>query len=750
MKTEMTCRNCGSEFTIRDTDRGGQVPCPLCGKDVPVAVPVGTVLPTAKLLPTAPPATPPVARAIPATPVRVNPIPVSPRRAEATRPRRRSDPDGEEYDREADRAVNLHSTAIWVLIGLGVVVVFVGLAVGIWLISRTSEDTAGNGGGGSNDGFVEPKPHWDPNRDPGAAQPPSPLVPPVFAPVKEPEWRSVPNADGFEALVPGVMSPPSEFRPLGVNLALGGRDGVKGKKYGSLTVNVFQVVFCGFEIHYADFPDGPFDAEEMMRKMHIEIRPEWPVKTVTLAGHPAVEIAAGVTRQNIQGVVIRGTKVGPRFFTVKFTYLNPDLSPKWPEYRDKFFANFRITLDPNTPAPPPMPRGTPPPGRANPNALPGVEPAPSPGPVTPYAVAKVQPFWGAVFVPEKNEVLTVGPRLTGNFGRGGGVLRRYSLPEFRLKGSYPMPRAATRVVHDPVSSTLYCTTLSGTRPDTTIRDSERVVAFGDIEAYDLNPIWKGSAAEKDELKPAFVVPFSGAKLTGLDLSRDGQWLYTVRTTQMTKPRGWKASLVRVNVGQRKVLDPLDLPAPVLQAALSPDGGTIYLSEIQLSEFDGEAPGAGQGGKIDVVDVSGWRFRQNFILAGTILDTVITADNARLVCGIKEKVGGNLLSVSASSGEVVPLEPATDPNRAAGYVGTTKRGHRLVASVRQAEGVDVYEILDLGRKNGLKLLARGKEAAGTPARTPLGGHFYLSPDGRFAIFQVGVVIDVENPAKKPPG
>jgi hypothetical protein len=90
----------------------------------------------------------------------------------------------------------------------------------------------------------------------------------------------------------------------------------------------------------------------------------------------------------------------------------------------------------------------------------------------------------------------------------------------------------------------------------------------------------------------------------------------------------------------------------------------------------------------------------------------------------------------------------DPARVAGYVGVTGTGKRLVTAARQAEGVDVYEVTTLSQPDGLKLLARGKEAAGTSARTPLGGHFYLSPDGRYAAFQVGAVIDVENPTKKP--
>jgi hypothetical protein len=137
-----------------------------------------------------------------------------------------------------------------------------------------------------------------------------------------------------------------------------------------------------------------------------------------------------------------------------------------------------------------------------------------------------------------------------------------------------------------------------------------------------------------------------------------------------------------------------------------------------------------------------------VMTAPVLDLSLTKDGSRLVCGVQGKGGPAVAAAPAAGGDVVAFDPPADAARSAGYVAVTPDGKRVVAAARQAEGVDVYEVTDLGRKDGLKLIARGKEAAGGAARAPLGGHFYLSPDGRYAVFQVGAVIDLANPTKKP--
>jgi hypothetical protein len=720
-----------------------------------------TVLPVAKLLPSKPASGVIVP---PAAPIRVAPVPVpvSPAADSPRPPRRRTARRDEDDDDFPDRTPRKSPVGTLVIISLIGLVLAGGLTAGIIVLVRaTSSSDSADGGTPNKDGYVDPKPLWDPNKDPNrqpAAAPPAndpfvppfnpaPVVPapaPAPVPAKEPEWKAVENADGFEAKVPGELKLRDGFPYL-----RSGRMTVVGKTYEhQFPVSVPGVVHIRVRIDYTDVPaEYAFDLEKVLREVSgLRTGPATPAKW---SGLTSLEIVQPFGNASVW--TARGVKVGPRFFMVRCDTWNPfNQHPKTDEYRAKVFDSFKITFDEKTPAPPPVDAfGRP---LAGGNPVP-VAPTPvAPTAVTaPFVIAKPQPFWGAVFLPDTNELLTVGPRLLGNFGRGGGVLRRYTLPGFELKASYPMPRAATRAVYDVASATLYCTTLAGARPDASIRDSERVVAFGDVEAYDLGPVFKGTASEKDELKPTFTVPFSGSKLTGLDLSPDGKWLYTVRTTPLgtpTKPRGWKASLVRIDVSQRKMVDPIDLPTPVLHMKLSPDGKTIYLAEIQLSEFGGEILGAGQVGKVDAIDVVGWRLKHNLILNAPVLDVAVTKDGTRLVCGVQGRSGPGVAVSATAGGDVIGFDPSADTARVAGYVAVTDTGKRIVTSARLAEGVDVYEVTDLGRKDGLKLLARGKEAAGAAAHTPLGGHFYLSPDGRFAVFQVGSVIDVDAPTRKP--
>jgi hypothetical protein len=672
---------------------------------------------------------------------------------------RRDDDDDDDVDREPRKS----PVGVLVLVSLLGLLIVGGLTAGIIILVRNagSGDSTDGSKPSSKDGYFEPKQLWDPKNDAGQPapvpafnppvpvfQPPVNIAPPI--PAKEPDWVPVENADGFEAKVPGTMTVRDGFP-----LMRTGRMYIRGKTYSMFPpASVFGVAHISVQIDYVDIPtEFTFDTEKVLREMtHLRTGPAVVAK---LSDRDAMEVSE--TFGGVSTKTARGVKVGPRFFFVKCDTSNHgNRFPKSEEYAKKVFDSFKITYDEKTPAPAPVdafgrpvPAGEPAPG--SPFVPPAVAPATAGSANAPYVVARLQPFWAAVFLPDKNEMLTVGPRLSANFGRGGGVLRRYALPGFQLKASYPMPRAATRAAYDVATSTLYCTTLTGTRPDTTIHDGERVVAFGDVEAFDLGPVFKGTASEKDDLKPAFTVPFSNAKLTGLDLSPDGKWLYTVRTTQLgspTKPRGWKASLVRIDVSQRKVLDPIDLPAPVLGMKLSSDGQTIYLAEIQLSDFGGEILGAGLAGKVDAVDVAGWRVKHNVVMIAPVQDLSLTKDGSRLVCGVLARSGPAVASAAATGAEGAFGFGPLDSARVAGYVGVTGTGKRLVAAARQAEGVDVYEVTNLSQPDGLKLLARGKEAAGTSARTPLVGHFYLSPDGRYAAFQVGAVIDVENPTKKP--
>src|SRR5262249_10562212 len=96
------------------------------------------------------------------------------------------------------------------------------------------------------------------------------------------------------------------------------------------------------------------------------------------------------------------------------------------------------------------------PGFQPPGSTPGA-PGFQPGGVTvPPAVINLErePFLAIAFDPERKEVFTVGAR-TGAGGRPVGVLRRYSYPEFQLKGTHYLPHTGTVAAIDLNKGVLY-------------------------------------------------------------------------------------------------------------------------------------------------------------------------------------------------------------------------------------------------------------------------------------------------------
>ncbi len=82
----------------------------------------------------------------------------------------------------------------------------------------------------------------------------------------------------------------------------------------------------------------------------------------------------------------------------------------------------------------------------------------------------------------------------------------------------------------------------------------------------------------------------------------------------------------------------------------------------------------------------------------------------------------------------------------GYAEFSLDGKKLFLSSWHNAGVDVYAVEDAGKTNGMKL----KHSIRTAKRAPVGGNFVLTPDGKFAIFNNGLVIDTNNVGGELPG
>src|SRR4030095_274671 len=104
-------------------------------------------------------------------------------------------------------------------------------------------------------------------------------------------------------------------------------------------------------------------------------------------------------------------------------------------------------------------------------------------------------------------------------------------------------------------------------------------------------------------------------------------------------------------------------------------------------------------------------KHNVSLQAPVRDLALAKDGTRLVGGVQTRAGMTVVAATAAGGgDVIAFDPPTDPARVAGYIAISPTGKRVVASARQAEGIDVYEVTDLNRKDGLKLVARGKQTA----------------------------------------
>ena len=74
----------------------------------------------------------------------------------------------------------------------------------------------------------------------------------------------------------------------------------------------------------------------------------------------------------------------------------------------------------------------------------------------------------------------------------------------------------------------------------------------------------------------------------------------------------------------------------------------------------------------------------------------------------------------------------------GYVRFDQTGKKLFVSSWHGSGLDVYDVTDASSANGLKL----KASIRTVRKGTVGGHFILSPDSQFVVFNDGLVVEVD--------
>ncbi|QEL20338.1 zinc finger domain-containing protein [Limnoglobus roseus] len=456
----------------------------------------------------------------------------------------------------------------------------------------------------------------------------------------------------------------------------------------------------------------------------------------------------------------RLVQVGCRVFVFRFT--------GWEAFGDKasieeakktFYDSVTITFDAATPAPvdPALrPRNNP---RFPPNPVPpGFDPGfpvlggQMPGGLGSLKLAgRIDPFISAVMFPDRQEAFTVALR-PGS--RTAGELRRYEYPGFKLKNTYLLPFAGTFAAGSDKTNRLAITTLA--RVDG-YADGERSIVVGDVQLFDLKPIFDGKTQQREELKPLTTLTQpANTRLVGLEISPDGDTVYYLGLAKGTTPaKPFRVKLTRADTATGKVQGSLDLPEPAWRTRLSADGSKLFAAEVPLNAAG--SPMHTRSTNIVTVDLARWHVeRTDQVAAGTAFDFVPLSSDS-LVASVIPIGGGTSYALWSlqQPAQATSLDTPGQQPLSHGYIARTPDGKRFVTSSVGRFGqpvVEVYDVSDWKAGTGFTKVASARVAKvidqpGEPG-VNLGHNFELTPDGQYAIFcDTGAVVDLSAAGKK---
>jgi hypothetical protein len=417
---------------------------------------------------------------------------------------------------------------------------------------------------------------------------------------------------------------------------------------------------------------------------------------------------------------------------------------------------------------------------------------------------KLDPFITSAFDAENKEFYTVEPRQIAA-GRFGGTLRRYSYPAFNSLNKVNLAQLGFRSVIDPKGSLLYVAVATNAL-SVSPQMNDRASAAGNVAIFDLKALRDAPPKDGTELKPTATIAI-GATIQGLELSPDGKSLYVLQTSGTGNARKsalvrYDTETRKEN--KREALPALALdftkgPDGKTGYVVSAYSPRVKQSGVVLFDLEQWSPiktlSVREGATLDVAALNG----------GSLLVTIEVADapigggiggpgepggpggppggnlgmfgNLGGVGGLPGPGGAaNFLGGGGLPGQPGPGGPgAGGPGAGGGNLGTgrhkfvhrlfdaagveigdidlgpgfraanggyaefTPNGKMLFLSSWHNAGVDVYAVEDANKTNGMKL----KHSIRTAKRAPVGGNFVMTADGKFAIFNNGLVIDTTN-------
>ena len=516
----------------------------------------------------------------------------------------------------------------------------------------------------------------------------------------EPAWGPMAKAIGFTALAPKGTTVADHRVGFG-------KDEIKGTEYKS------EQDALTFQVFAYDLPAGKTIDKVVSEQIRNHPIIDGPT-AITLDGFAGEEVT--VKDFSKFPIVLRSFKAGNRVFLAKLTRRYGNLSDmEYESNKARFFANFHIgagaggVVDPGDPA-----------------LKPGVT-----GELV--KAGKVLPFWAAAVLPEKKELITVSIR-DGNGVKPAGVLRRYGYPDFKLKASYQLAVPMNRIAVDEKAGRLYLASVNVY--DKTFVERELSFAQGDVQIFDLNKITDGTLADLADLKPLNTIPF-GTRISAFEFSPKDKQLYVsaITQTKVGTKQVFRGRLYKLDTEKQKLGDPIELPEAAWSMRLAADGGKLYVCGMPI------APGPVPAYAIEVVDTATWKRSKTLTIPAAPVDVALARD--RILTIATGKAEPELLGVN-EVGDIAELTPRGEAMTGARYLRTTSDGKRvLISGGGVGNNTATYLDVVLDTPPRLTRIAGGNVIDSIN----LGGHFILSPDDKYAIFNSGIVIDLDKTAGK---
>jgi hypothetical protein len=512
----------------------------------------------------------------------------------------------------------------------------------------------------------------------------------------EPEWVAMQKTVGFK------VNLPREYNGVTVTAHNAGFfDNVPGKVYKAEIDNIT------YEVYVHDLAlqpkKGYADVVKALIENHKVINGPDDAK---LGGLKAEEY---LTNNFNTSVAMRSTTVGRKVYSARVSRVS-DWGAKVGDklYADRARVFFDSVRFDGVAAPPANPGGSP------------VKPAGPAASSQTMAILdkKVDPFWCAVVLPNRKELITAGLR-GGNTANVGGVLTRYSLPDFKQLGTYTFHQPIFRMVASEPGGRLYFASASTPADAKGMPEREIGTLLGNINAVELKLFTDGTLTDGDKLKVAQTYAVSGA-ISGLELSAAGDALFVSTVTMAgkrpdIKPKGGK--LLKCETISGKWSPEIITDSPIWAMSLSADGQLVGAIERRLE---------GGGGSLILVDTVAWKRTKSTNVTdtpedaakgepGTMVVLQASATNCKLV-----SLGG------IGETQVVMLDKPMQ------YAEVLDGGKQVLLSRGAGENSVMFADIDW-IKGVLKPLA---------TNDTLGGNFIVTPDGQYAIWNNGSVVDLK--------